>query len=85
MSKCNRKDCHLINPIYQGTYRESYYCVTHGRPFKPYYGQNERILIRQALDKYNLRVAKHLSDYMGWPYEEILTHIQSMPDNKELN
>jgi len=41
-----------------------------------------RWTIRQALDKYNIRVAKYLQDYMGWPYEEILAHINSMDDNK---
>lgn len=45
--------------------------------------RNINILIRQAIDKYNLRIARHLSSYMGWPEEEILWHIQNMPDNKD--
>lgn len=39
--------------------------------------------VRIAIDKYNQRIAKQISDYMGFPEDEILTIIDLMPDNKE--
>lgn len=42
-----------------------------------------RYFIRKAINKYNKRVAKQLSDYMKWPEEEILQFINLIPDNKD--
>ena len=42
-----------------------------------------RKVIRIAIDRYNKRVAKQISDYMGFPQDEILTIINLMKDNKE--
>lgn len=42
-----------------------------------------RKVIRIAIDRYNKRVAKQISDYMGFPQDEILTIINIMKDNKE--
>ena len=42
-----------------------------------------RKVIRSIINKYNKRVAKQISDYMGFPQDEILTIINIMKDNKE--
>ena len=42
-----------------------------------------RKVIRIAIDRYNKRVAKQISDYMGWSSDEVLTIINLMKDNKE--
>lgn len=42
-----------------------------------------RKVIRIAIDRYNKRVAKQISSYMGFPEDEILTIINLMKDNKE--
>lgn len=37
--------------------------------------------VRDAINKYNKRIAKQIADYMGFPEDEILTIINMMPDN----
>jgi len=41
-----------------------------------------KLKIRVAIKKYNKRIALQISDYMGWPEEEVMNVINLMEDNK---